>query len=127
MRKYKITNVNIEETYGGVYALSHEYMGQWNKKHIDAIEEKIAEKFGSGRKIWKEVSHLVVEKSLPTYFFIAWLEGDNREHLKNEYDEVYDGLHLFVAGYTEKIEDVIDTLYKIGDRRFQNEAVGFFY
>ena len=59
-------------------------------------------------------------------FFIAWLEGDNRENLENEYDEVYNGLHLFVAGYTEKIEDVIDTLYKIGDRRFQNEAVGFF-
>ncbi|MCK5536179.1 MAG: hypothetical protein KAI79_05085 [Bacteroidales bacterium] len=125
MKKFTITDVKIEETYGGVYAL--ESYKWWNERHIGTIEEKVERYFGSGRKIWKDTAHLDLKKELPHYFFIAWLSADNEHDLTDDEGDNYDGFHLFVAGHTEDINDVIATINEIGDEKFDTESVGFFY
>lgn len=125
MKKFIITDVQIEETYGGVLAL--ESYKWWNEKHIYAIDEKVERCFGSERKIWKDIAHLNLNKRLPQYFFIAWLAGENEDNLTDDEGEKYDGCHLFVAGHTEDINEVLLRVNEIGDERFDTEYVGFFY
>ncbi|NOR56612.1 MAG: hypothetical protein GQ531_10470 [Sulfurovum sp.] len=127
MKKFTITDVQIEETYGGVFALALESYKWWHEKHIDAIEEKVERCFGSERKTWKDTAHLDLNKKLPQYFFIAWLSGENEHNLTGDEGDEYDGFHLFVAGYTEDINDVLMRINDIGDEKFDTESVGFFY
>ena len=125
MKKFTITDVKISETYGGVLAL--ESYKWWNEKHIDAIDENVERCFGSERKIWKEILHLDLITRFPQYFFIAWLAGENEYDLTDDEGDEYHGFQLFVAGYTEDINEVLTRINEIGNEKFDTESVGFFY
>ena len=83
--------------------------------------------FGSERKTWKDIAYLDLNKRLPQYFFIAWLAGENAHNLTDDEGDEYNGFHLFVAGHTEDINEVLTRINEIGDEKFDTESVGFFY
>ena len=68
-----------------------------------------------------------LNQRLPHYFFIAWLAGENEYTLTDDDGDEYQGFHLFVAGHTEDINDVLMRINEIGDEKFDTESVGFFY
>ena len=124
MKDYRVSNLEISETYGGV--LAYETINDLNRRRIHAPRNKVCERFGEDRPIWEEIGHLNVSQRLPKYYFTAWVEKDNILEKVDEEGELYFGFHLFIVGYIETMEEVFFAVDAIVEKRFDEYAQGYF-
>ena len=120
MKDYKVSHLEISETYGGV--LAYETMAELNKRRIQVPKMTIYERFGEDRPIWEEIEHLSTDKRMPKYYFIAWVEKDNILEKLDENGDLYFGFHLFIVGYIETMEEVFSAVDTIVKKRFDRYA-----
>ena len=116
---FEISELNIFETYGGVYGIPRN-IEVLNLQLIKEVDNRINMCFGSDRKVWKET--VDVKRNLPKYTFVAWLES--LETVSEERHN-YDGYHLFVVGFEERMEQVIQKVRSLGLEHFDKEAEGY--
>ena len=123
MKDYEVSHLEIAETYGGV--LAYETMSELNKRRIQVPKSIINKCYGEDRPIWEEVEHLNINQRMPKYYFIAWVEKDNISQKVDEEGDLYFGLHLFIVGYIETMEEVFSPVDTIVEKRFDKYAQGF--
>lgn len=124
MKDYKVSDLEISETYGGV--LAYETMSELNKRRIQVPKSIINKCYGDDRPIWEEVEHLDINQRMPKYYFIAWVEKDNIFQKVDEEGDLYFGFHLFIVGYIETMEEVFSAVDSIVEKRFDKYAQGYF-
>ena len=124
MKEYRVSHLEMSETYGGVYA--YETINDLNKRRIHVPKNNVRERFGEDRPIWEEIGHLNVNQRLPKYYFIAWVDKDNILQKVDEDGELYFGFHLFIVGYIETMEEVFSAVNSIVEKRFNKYAQGYF-
>ncbi len=124
MKEYRVSHLEMSETYGGVYA--YETISELNKRRIQIPKNDICKRFGDDRSIWEEIGHLNVNQRLPKYYFIAWVEKDNILEKVDEDGELYFGFHLFIVGYIETMEEAFSAVDTIVEKRFNEYAQGYF-
>ncbi len=124
MKDYRVSDLEISETYGGV--LAYETMSELNKRRIQIPKNIISKCYGDDRPIWEEIGYLNVNQRLPKYYFIAWVEKDNILQKVDEDGELYFGFHLFIVGYIEAMEEVFSAVDSIVEKRFDKYAQGYF-
>ena len=124
MKEYRVSHLEMSETYGGVYA--YETINDLNRRRIHAPKNNVRERFGEDRPIWEEIGHLNVNQRLPKYYFIAWVEKDNILQKVDEDGELYFGFHLFIVGYIETMEEVFSAVDSTVKKRFDERAQGYF-
>ena len=124
MKEYRVSHLEILETYGGVYA--YETINELNKRRIHVPKNNVRDRFGEDRPIWEEIGYLNVNQRLPKYYFIAWVEKDNVLESVDEEGELYFGFHLFIVGYIETMEEVFFAVDTIVEKRFNEYAQGYF-
>jgi len=114
----------MSETYGGVVAC--ETIEALNKRCIQIPKSMIGKYYGENRPIWEEIGHLDMSQRMPKYYFIAWVEKENTSEVLDEEDGYpYYGMHLFIVGYIDTMEEVFATLDSIVQMRFDKYAQGF--
>jgi len=123
MKEYRVSNLEISETYGGV--LAYETICELNKRRIQIPKNEISKRYGDDRPIWEEIGHLNVNQRLPKYYFIAWVEKDNILEKVDEDGYLYFGFHLFIVGYIETMEEVFSAVDAIVEKRFDKYAQGY--
>ena len=124
MKEYRVSHLEIAETYGGV--LAYEAMSELNKRRIQVPKSIISKCYGDDRPIWEEIEHLDIGQRMPKYYFIAWVEKDNVLQKVDEDGELYFGFHLFIVGYIETMEEVFSAVDSIVEKRFDEYAQGYF-
>ncbi len=124
MKEYRVSHLEMSETYGGIYA--YETINELNKRCIHIPKNNIRERFGEDRPTWEEIGHLNVNQRLPKYYFTAWVENDNTLEKVDEEGELYFGFHLFIVGYIETMEEVFSAVDSIVENRFDEYAQGYF-
>ena len=124
MKDYKVSHLEMLETYGGVYA--YETINDLNRRRIHVPKNNVCKRFGEDRPIWEEIGHLNVNQRLPKYYFIAWVEKDNILQKVDEDGELYFGFHLFIVGYIETMEEVFSAVDSTVKKRFDERAQGYF-
>jgi len=124
MKDYKVSDLEISETYGGVYA--YETMSELNKRRIQVPKRRVSNCYGDDRPIWEEIGHLDINQRMPKYYFIAWVEKDNISEKVDEDGDLYYSFHLFIVGYIETMEEVFSALDSIVEKRFNEYAQGYF-
>jgi len=124
MKDYKVSNLEMAETYGDV--LAYETIEALNKRCIQIPKNMIGKYYGEKRPIWEEIEHLDMSQRMPKYYFIAWVEKDNTLKVLDEEDGYhYYGMHLFIVGYIDTMEEVFSTVDCIVQKRFDEHAQGF--
>jgi len=124
MKDYEVSYLDMGEIYGGV--LAYETIEKLNKCCIQIPKKNISKCYGDNRPIWEEIEHLDMNQRLPKYYFIAWVEKDNTLGVLDEEDgNPYFGMHLFIVGYIDTMEEVFDALDSIVHKRFNEYAQGY--
>jgi hypothetical protein len=121
---YSIENLICDRTYGGIYTMSD--IVEVNNLVQESALANLEKSYGDFRPTYSEVPR-DFDGTFPPFIFIAWLSDDNFESEVDEEGDEYDGKHLFVIGFTEKLENLVDDIKRMGDKYFDKFSVGFFH